>query len=190
MTAGTAPGPGGASGRLPDWDISGLDGERREIVEQVTGERGRLPTPYRVWLASPGLARRLHPLGQFLSQMTSLSKPEAEIAVLSAARRWGGQYVLAAHAREAAAAGLDEDVIAALIQGGPAEPGDLRQRAVADMMAALAADGTPPSPVFDAAIAALGHDGVAEVLAVAGYFTAVALAMKMYGVTPPNDIRA
>ena len=189
MTAGPAPGSGEASGRLPDWDICGLDGERREIAEQVTGDRGRLPTPYRVWLASPGLARRLHPLGRFLAQMTSLSKPEAEIAVLSAARRWGGQYVLAAHAREAAAAGLDEDVIAALAEGRPAEPGDLRQRAVADMMAALAADGTPPSPVFDAAIGALGHEGVAEVLAVAGYFTAVTLAMKMYGVAPPGDAR-
>jgi len=58
------------------------------------------------------------------------------------------------------------------------------------MMAALAAEGTPPSPVFDAAIAALGHEGVAEVLAGAGYFTAVVLAMKMYGVTPPRDARA
>jgi len=83
----------------------------------VTGDRGRLPKPYRVWLASPGLARRLDLLGQFLSQMTSLSKPEAEIAVLSAARRWGGQHVLAVHAREAAAAGLDEDVTAAPCPG-------------------------------------------------------------------------
>lgn len=187
MTRGDAPGPDRASARLPDWDITGLDSERRQIAERVTGDRGRLPTPYRVWLASPGLARRLHQLGQFLSQMTSLSKAEAEIAILSAARRWGGQYVLAVHAREAAVAGLDADVIAALAQGLPAEPGDPRQRAVADMMAALATDETPPDPVFDAAVAALGHEGVAEVLAVAGYFTSVALAMKMYGVTPPGD---
>jgi hypothetical protein len=39
--------------------------------------------------------------------------------------------------------------------------------------------------VFDAAVAALRHDGVAEALALAGYFTAVALAMKMYAVGPP-----
>jgi hypothetical protein len=97
--------------------------------------------------------------------------------------------VLAVHAREAAAAGLAEDVIAALTQGRPAEPGDPRQRAVADMMAALTADQTPSAPVFDAAVGVLGHEGVAEVLALAGYFTAVALAMKMYAVTPPGDTR-
>jgi 4-carboxymuconolactone decarboxylase len=186
VTAGAAPGPDRASGRLPDWDISGLDRERRETAEQVTGDRGRLPTPYRVWLASPMLARRMHALGQFLSQMTSLSKAEAEIAIMAAAYRWGGQYVLAVHAREAAAAGLGAEVIAALAQGRPAEPGDPRQRAVADMMTALAADGTPPDQVFDTAVTALGHEGVAEVLAVAGYFTAVALAVKMYGVMPPG----
>ena len=45
-------------------------------------------------------------------------------------------------------------------------------------------------PGLRRAIAALGHDGVAEDLAVTGYFTAVALAMKMYGVTPPDDTRA
>jgi 4-carboxymuconolactone decarboxylase len=186
VTAGATPGPVRASGRLPDWDISGLDGERREVAEQVTAGRGRLPSPYRVWLASPGLASRMHPLGQFLSGTTSLSKAEAEIAILSAACRWGGQYVLAVHAREAAGAGLAEDVIAALTEGRPAEPGDPRQRAVADMMAALAADQTPPAPVFDAAVGLLGQEGVAEVLALAGYFTAVALAMKMYAVTPPG----
>jgi len=181
------PGPVRASGRLPDWDIAGLDSERREVAEQVAAGRGRLPTPYRVWLASPGLARRMHPLGQFFSGMTSLSKAEAEIVILSAARRWSGQYVLAVHAREAAAAGLAQDVIAALTRGRPAEPADPRQRAVADMMAVLAADQTPPAPVFDAAVGVLGHEGVAEVLALAGYFTAVALAMKMYGITPPDD---
>jgi len=186
--AGTTSGSGNPASRLPDWDIAKLDSERREIAERVTGERGRLPTPYRVWLASPGLARRMHPLGQFLSGMTSLSKAESEIVILSAARRWSGQYVLAAHAREAATAGLEVDAITALAQGRAAEPADPRRRAVADMMAALAADQTPSAAVFDAAVGALGHEGVAEVLALAGYFTAVALAMKMYGITPPGDV--
>jgi 4-carboxymuconolactone decarboxylase len=151
------------------------------------GDRGRLPTPYRVWLACPELARRLHSLGQFLSQTTSLSKAEAEIAILAAARWWRGQYVLTVHAREAAAAGLGPEVIASLAEGRPAEPRDPRQRAVADMMAALAAEGEPSDQVFRAAVSVLGHEGIAEVLALAGYFTAVALAMKMYGVTPPAD---
>lgn len=174
------------SPRLPAWEPGVLDDARREVVEMVTGERGRMPTPYRVWLASPELARRLHPLGQFFARLTSLSKAEAEIAILAAAQHWGGQYVLAVHAREARVAGLAEEVIAALEQGHPTQPADSRQRAVALTMAALATAGTPSGEVFDAAVAALGHDGVAEVIALAGYFTAVTLAMKMYAVDPPS----
>jgi 4-carboxymuconolactone decarboxylase len=178
--------PSAGSPRLPALDVGALDDERREVVQEVIGHRGRLPTPYRVWIASPGLARLLHPLGQFLARRTSLSKPEAEIAILAAARHWGADYVLAVHAREAREAGLSEDVVAAITAGRPAEPADPRQRALADMMAALSAGGgPPPERVFDAAVAALGHDGVAEAIAVAGYFSAVALAMKMYAVPPP-----
>lgn len=174
------------SPRLPTWDAGTLDTERREVAEEVAAQRGRLPTPYRVWLSSPGLARRLHPLGQFLSQQTVLGKPEAEIAVLAAARRWDADYVLAVHGREAAEAGLAEDTVAALVEGRPVELSDPRQRAVADMMAALAAAGPPPPDVFGTAVAVLGHDGVAEVIALVGYFTAVALAMKMYAVPAPG----
>lgn len=183
MTAG--PGSGATSSRLPALDDGLLDDERREVIQEVVGDRGRLPTPYRVWISSPELARRMHPLGQFLARQTSLSKPEVEIAILAAARRWGGGYVLAVHAREAREAGLGEEVVSAITGGNAAEPADVRQRAVADMMAALCGDGVPPEAVFDAAIRALGHDGVAEAIAVAGYFTAVALVMKMYAVPPP-----
>lgn len=182
MTPGS---PGGSATRLPPLDDAQLDEERRELIRAVTGSRGRLPTPYRVWISSPELARRLHPLGQFLAQPTSLSKPEAEIVILSAARRWGGEYVLAVHTREAREAGLARDVIAAITGGGGAQPSDPRQQALASMMAALGDDGSPSAEVFDTAVATLGHEGVAEALALAGYFTAVALAMKMYAVPPP-----
>jgi 4-carboxymuconolactone decarboxylase len=182
-----APGsPGPAAARLPPLGDGPADDERGELIRAVTGSRGRLPTPYRVWISSPELARRLHPLGQYLARPASLSKAEAEIVILSAARRWGGDYVLAVHAREAREAGLAADVIAEISGGRVAQPADPRQRALAAMMAALGAEGSPSVGVFDAAVAALGHDGVAEALALAGYFTAVALAMKMYAVSPPG----
>jgi len=176
-----------APGRLPPVDEAHLDDERRAVIQQVAAGRGRIPTPYRVWVASPALARRLHPLGQYLAGLTSLTKPEAEIVILSAARRWGGDYVLAVHAREADDAGLDASVVAAIAAGHAAEPADPRQRAVADMMAALGSDSTPPDGIFDAAVAMLGHGGVAEALALAGSFTAIALAMKMYAVPLPAE---
>lgn len=186
MTAGPAP---AAAPRLPSLDDGTADVERQEVLREVAGGRGRLPTPYRVWISSPGLARRLHPLGQFLARQTSLSKQETEIVILAAARRWSGDYVLAAHAREAREAGLADDVVTALTEGRATEPADERQRALTAMMAALAGGGVPSEQVFGSAVSVLGHEGVAEALALAGYFTAVALAMKMYAVPPPGSGR-
>lgn len=176
--------PVARNSRLPD--PTTLDAEQRAVADQVRAGRGRLPTPFRVWLANPRLAGLLHPLGQFLADATSLTPAEREIAVLAAAQRWGAGYLLAAHAQQARAAGLDEEVVAALAGGRPARPHSERQQAVAAMMTALADDGAPSDQVFATAVANLGHAGVAEVLAIAGYFTAVGLAMKMYAVEPPS----
>jgi 4-carboxymuconolactone decarboxylase len=175
--------------RLPELDLDALDDERRAIVEHVMAGRGRLPTPFRVWIASPELARALAPLGEFLASRVSLSKAEAEIAVLLAAQHVGADYVLATHAREAIAAGLAEEAVDALIAGRLPEFADPRQRAMCAMALALLDRGTPSQEVFDAAVAALGHDGVAEGIALAGYFTAVGLAMKLFAVPPPAAAR-
>jgi 4-carboxymuconolactone decarboxylase len=171
--------------RLPDLDPETVDPERRALLEQITDGRGRLPTPYRVWIASPELARLLHPLGRFLAGGTSLSTAEAEVAILAAARQWHAEYVLAVHARQARAAGLPEEVINALVTGAPVRPADERQRAVADTMVALAAPDPVPDEVHDRVVGLLGRAAVAEMLALAGYFSAVALAMKFFEVTPP-----
>lgn len=172
--------------RLPELDPAILGPERQQVLQEVAGDRGRVPTPYRVWIASPGLARALHQLGAFLACQTSLSKQEKEIAILAAASHWRAGYVLAVHAREAREAGLPEAVVSDLAAGRPARPDGPRQRALAAMMTALCGEEPPPDEVFRAAVAAVGHEGVAEAIAAAGYFTAVGLAMKMYAVPLPT----
>jgi len=175
----------GLTSRLPDIDVERLDPQRREIVAIVAGERGRLPTPYRVWIQNPPLAEALHPLGQLLARRITLSRREAELAILLAAHRCGSAYVLAVHAKESLALGLPSRVVTAISQGYPAELEDPRLKAIADILGALAADGIPPRKVFDTAVETLGHDGIAEVLALVGYFTGVGLVMKLYDVPAP-----
>jgi 4-carboxymuconolactone decarboxylase len=175
-----------AAGRIPALDPDSLDPPELELLEQLMAGRGRVPTPFRVWLASPELARLLAPLGQFLASATSLSKPEAELVILIGARRLGTRYVAIAHRREALEAGLSERVVTAIEARENPGLSDPRQRAVVDMTLALIGDDPPSDDVFESAAAALGHNGVAEVIALYGYFTAVGLAMKMYAVPPPK----
>jgi 4-carboxymuconolactone decarboxylase len=174
-------------GRLPSFDPEALDADARDVVGEIVGRRGRLPTPFRVWINSPALARRLAPLGQFLATDTNLTKAEVELAVLIAAQHVHARYVLAMHGREAVEAGLSESVVVAIEAGQRPDLSEARQRAVVDMMLALVGPGEPSQRVFGDAVAELGSAGVAEVIAVAGYFTAVGMAMKMYAVPVPVD---
>lgn len=180
---------GGApkKGRLPEFELDELDADAQDVVAQIIGGRGRLPTPFRVWISSPTLARQLAPLGQFLTSGTSLTKAEIELAILIAARHVHARYVSAVHGREAIAAGLTECVVAAIEAGQLPDLSESRQRAVVEMMLALIGPDDPSQMVFRNAVAELGSAGVAEVIAVAGYFTAVGMAMKMYAVPAPAD---
>lgn len=186
----TEPPDGRGSSRLPPFVLAELDDDRRAIADQVMSGRGRLPTPFRVWLQSPELARRLHLLGGFFAVGTSLTKVELELAILVCARHATADYVFTAHAHEARDAGVAPEVIEALAAGGGARLEDPRQQIVVDMLIRLLHEpDAPPSDVFDQAVARLGGAGVAEVLALTGYFTAVGLAMKLYAVPVPGDRR-
>ena len=175
-----------SSDRLPQFDPDALDPTRRAIADRIMAGRGRLPSPFRVWLESPMLAEHMHGLGQFLASGLSLTKPEAELVILAAAAHIHAEYVLAVHSNEARRAGLDEDVIAAITAGDLPSPDDTRLRALATLTrAALDEQSAPPDDVFEGAVAALTPAGVAEAMALLGYFTAVGAVMKLYAVEPP-----
>ena len=59
--------------RLPDIDPAALDAEQKRIHDEiVSGPRGKVEGPLRVWLTSPGLADRAQALGAFCRYGTSL----------------------------------------------------------------------------------------------------------------------
>ena len=101
-------------GRLAQIAPEALSEQQAAVLEKLVAGRGRIPTPYTVWLHSAELAQHLQSLGNFLAQRTTLSQREVEIVVLTVAAHWKGDYVFAAHAREARAAGLTADVIDAI----------------------------------------------------------------------------
>jgi len=171
--------------RIPELSPATLNAEQQSVIEAVASARGRIPTPYKIWIHSPELARHMKALGAFLSASTSLSKREIEIAVLFLAQRWKADYMFTVHACEARKAGLSDAVIDALQHDRPPLVTDTREQAVHALMAALVEPGTPSNTIFAACVDTLGHAGVAELLALCGYFTSVGLAMKLYGVSAP-----
>jgi 4-carboxymuconolactone decarboxylase len=150
----------------------------------LDGTRGSVPTPYRIWLSSPGLVAHLEGLGRYLLRESSLSPREAEIGILVTAFRCNCPFVLWAHTRAGRRVGLPDAVIDALVAGQPPELNDARERAVYDVARAVP-EGAANDELYAHALAALGQQGVADLTGLIGYYTAVVSILSFHKVEPP-----
>src|SRR5882757_7619100 len=85
-----------------------LTPEQKAGIEAVIGGRGRLLTPYKVWIHSPALMRAFETLGTFLNKKSSLSEREVELSIVLAAHHWHGEFVQAAHVKRLRELGVAE----------------------------------------------------------------------------------
>ena len=154
-------------------------------IEAVIGGRGRLLMPYRVWLHSPTLMRALETLGTFLNKACSLSEREVELGIVLVAHHWQGEYVQAAHVKRLRELGVSEPVLDALKRGAKPDLSSPREQAIYDLFQLAEGKGAGSDELFDRATKTLGREGLAETLALFGYYTAVAMAMKLHRVPIP-----
>ncbi len=163
-----------------------LSAAQKAAIEAVVGGRGRIPGPYKIWLHSPIMMQRLERLGTFLVTESSLKPREQELAILAIAGHWHGDYVFTVHARVARDQGVADSVIEDIRAGRMPTLSDKREAAVVEI-ALTAADPSPASDaVFARAVAALGEEGLADLLVYLGYYSSVAIAMKLHRVPVPQ----
>ena len=171
--------------RILDIPPEDLTAEQKTVFDNLTAGRGRILGPYRVWIHSPTVAAGMEHIGTFLNKRSSLSTREVEIGILVIAQHWDANYVRAAHVKAGRAAGLGDATIEAILAGRDPELTDPHERAVHRFAAALAGGAKLTDADFAAIETVLGRAGVAEVLVLLGYYTSVALAMKVHDVPVP-----
>ncbi|RDH78277.1 carboxymuconolactone decarboxylase family protein [Mycolicibacterium moriokaense] len=175
---------------------STLTAGQRHAMEQVAaGPRGELIAPFVPLLRAPELMTRLQLVGEYLRFGSGLAAHLTELVVLIIARRWDQDYEWGHHVPLAREAGLGEDVIAAVRDGGTSTahartesitgPDDVR--AVWRLVSELEYLRGVGDSTFDAAVAAVGDDGVVEVIATAGYYTTLAMTMNAARTPVPDD---
>src|SRR5262245_33557996 len=163
-----------------------LTPEQTTIFDQLVAGRGRILGPYKVWIHSPTVAGGMERIGTYLNKRGSLSPREVEIGILVIAQHWDAEYVQQAHIREGKKVGLSQGIIDAVLRGGDPPLTDPHERAVYDFAKALVSGAKLPDEKFGAIEQALGRNGIAEVLVLLGYYTSVALAMKVHEVPIPQ----
>lgn len=171
--------------RFLELPLDQLTPDQRAGFDALLQGRGRIPTPYKVWLHSPGLLRAMEQLGTFLNKQSTLTERQIELGVCLIARHWRTDYLFRAHSARAIKAGIPPEVIDALRDNQTPDLPDPREQAVYDLAILAQEPGPGPDQTFDRAVASLGRDGLAEVLCLLGYYSAVAIAMKLHRVPIP-----
>jgi 4-carboxymuconolactone decarboxylase len=163
--------------------------ERQKAVyeESASGTRGHVPTPLKAWIRSPEMGARAQKLGEFVRYHTSLGQALSEMIILVTARAWSAEYEWYAHKKEALKAGLDPAIIDAIATRQPPPITDPKMKAGYDYIHALQTEHLVSDAVHAAAVAALGHEGIVELIGVSGYYTMVAMTLNAYQIpTPPG----
>jgi 4-carboxymuconolactone decarboxylase len=168
--------------RIKEIDKDALTKQQSEIFDNLVARRGRLLGPYKIWIHSPPLAAGMEVIGTFINKQCSLSEREVEIGILIIAEHWDSDYVREAHVRLGREAGLKDNEIANILSGQDPRLTDPHEDAVYRFAKSLAGGGKMSDDDFEAVAKVIGRDGIAEVLVLLGYYTSVALGMKVHQV--------
>ncbi len=171
--------------RIKDIPENELSAEQAKVFKDLVAGRGRLLTPYRIWIHSPKLAAALETTGTFLNKKGSLSEREVELVICIIANHWKGEYVWTVHTRTAVELGIPQSVFEAIRAGQDPVLDNERERAVYDVAKIAMAPGAGPDEVFARAERVLGRNGIAEVLGLLGYYSSVAMGVKLHRVPVP-----
>jgi len=159
-----------------------LTAEQKQVIKDLVAGRGKLLTPYKIWIHSPKLAAAFEKVGTFLNKACSLSEREVEFIVCIAANHWKGEYVWASHVQTCIDLGIDKSVFVAIKAGQMPVFNNERDRAIYDLAQIAMAPGAGSDEVYNRAEKLLGRNGIAEVLVLLGYYSSVAMGMKVHRV--------
>ena len=177
----------GAQARFPALAPEAMSPAQRQAAEAIAaGPRGGLRGPFNAWLRSPELADRAQRLGEYLRFRSSVPKRLNELAILITARAWDAEFEWHAHYPLALRAGLDPAVAADIAAGKRPAVMAEDEAAVFDFATELRRDRRVSEAVFARAKAALGEQGVVDLIGVLGYYDLVSMTLNVAQVKPPE----
>jgi 4-carboxymuconolactone decarboxylase len=161
--------------RLPEiLERESLSPEMRHVWDYMLKTRGKVLNSYAVMMHAPELVSRVMHLGSYVRFESSLDEKMIEVLALTTSVELGNAYERTIHtamaARKGVPAPLVDDIVARRELGQGAE----EIRVPVACARELARSGALSDATFDAARAALGSQGVVELIATVGYYAMLA----------------
>jgi 4-carboxymuconolactone decarboxylase len=172
--------------RMPALAEANMDeAQRKAAAALIAGPRGGVKGPFVALLRSPELMDRLQSVGEYLRFKSCLEARIVEFLTLVVSRDWVQQFEWCTHVPLALKAGLSQEVIDALRDGRRPPAMQPDEQAVYEVLDELSRTRGVSDATYDTAVKLFGERGLIEVLGVAGYFTALSMAMNAVHTPPP-----
>ena len=188
-------------GRLELFDPASLTDAQRAVYDrlsatmvrwadesgfQSTTDGGRLIGPFNPVLLSPGITLAFLDLQEAEQANTSLDERVRQVVILSAGAVWRSPYELYAHAAVARKAGLPDDAIQALASGGLPEALSELETLAARFARELSACHRVDASLYQAAQAAFGPRGLADLTFLIGIYHIVCGLLNAFEIPSPD----
>jgi 4-carboxymuconolactone decarboxylase len=146
----------------------------------ITDSEGRLLGPFAVMLISPEVGEALQQVGAKIRFGTALTGRERELAILSVAGVLRCDFERLAHQPAARDLGLAQAQIDAALAGQIPDGLSADEAMVGRLARVMTADRTLSDEDYSDGVATLGHERLAELTWLVGYYGALALALAVF----------
>ena len=158
--------------------VQWTEAQRREAEAMIAGPRGAVLAPFVPLLRSPELMGHVQRMGEYLRFRSAIGVRLTELAVLVTAAEWQQAVEWAIHAPIAEREGVSPAIIAALARRE--RPASLQpdEAAVYELCIELHRERAVSDATWARAVAALGEQGVVDLIAINGYYALLAMVMN------------
>jgi len=172
--------------RIRDWKVEDLTEEQKKIHDTiVSGPRGHVVGPLRIWLNNPGLARSAQTVGEYARYGTSLSKGLSELAIITTGRVWSSAFEWEHHAPLAIEGGIDPENVNIISMGKRPNFTKAKEEAVFDFAAEANILKNVSDNTYNNLVSILDENAAIDVVGICGYYSLISMTLNVFKV--PND---
>ena len=172
--------------RLKDWTFDDLNDEQKKVHDEiVSGPRGKVVGPLRIWLNNPKLAKVAQQVGAYARYGTSLDNSLSELAIITTGRVWSSKFEWEHHAPLAIKAGINEEYVNIIANAKRPIFDDEIEQIVFDFAAESNILKNVKDDTFAIAIEKLGQTRVIDIVGICGYYSLISMTLNVFKV--PND---
>jgi alkylhydroperoxidase family enzyme len=146
----------------------------------VTDESGRLLGPFAVMLLTPEVGNAMQQVGAKIRFSTALTERERELGILAVAGELRSDFERLAHEPAALKAGLTQAQVNAVLSGQVPDGLAGDEALTCRLAQVMTTRRNLPDEDYEAGLATLGKERLAELTWLVGYYSALALALAVF----------